>query len=209
MIIDHSYDHTPKLSSASIILWIKHELKYEIWIKYGFWSKSQNLINYLYFSEGHKPNRQQYCTIFMIVQRSCYCRTLAKGVEEKRGVCGKCGGISFPPHQHIPSNQFTELPKLPVTIPFFLEKAVAHIEPLLTLWGKERCINGKRGALFPSSNQRTSTDLTAGAHLFRQGIPIYSVTQLHHNSPPHDVGITSQSDYTKWVMSIEYWELNN
>ena len=91
----------------------------------------------------------------------------------------------------------------------FFGKAMARIESLLTLWGKERCINGKRGALFPSSNQRTSTDLTAGAHLFRQGIPIYSVTQLHHNSPPHDVGITSQSDYTKWVMSIEYWELNN
>ena len=69
--------------------------------------------------------------------------------------------------------------------------------------------NVENWALFPSSNQRTSTDLTAGAHLFRQGIPIYSVTQLHHNSPPHDVGITSQSDYTKWVMSIEYWELNN
>ena len=137
MIIDHSYDHTPKLSSASIILWIKHELKYEIWIKYGFWSKSQNLINYLYFSEGHKPNRQQYCTIFMIVQRSCYCRTLAKilkGVEEKRGVCGKCGGLTFPPHQHIPSNQF---PELPVTIPFFLEKAMARIEPLLMQSAKQ------------------------------------------------------------------------
>ena len=68
----------------------------------------------------------------MIVQRSCYCRTLAKilkGVEEKRGVCGKCGGLTFTPHQHIPSNQF---PELSVTIPFFLEKAMARIEPLLT-----------------------------------------------------------------------------
>ena len=186
MIIDHSYDHTPKLSSASIILWIKHELKYEIWIKYGFWSKSQNLINYLYFSEGHKPNRQQYCTIFMIVQRSCYCRTLAKGVEEKRGVCGKRGGLSFPPHQHIPSNQFPELPKLPVTIPFFLEKSIARIEPLLTLWGKERCIwemwraELSSPAVIREPPQTSQLALTFSAREF-QYIPSHSyITTVHH-----------------------------
>ena len=109
-------------------------------------------------------------------------------VLRKREVyVGNVEGWAFLPTSIFHQISSPSYPNYQLQYHFFLEKAMAHIEPLLTLWGKERCIWEKwrtelsSPAVIREPPQTSQLALTFSAREF-QYIPSHSsyITTVHH-----------------------------